>query len=66
MWVWGCAVTLGANSGTAVAYADTGSVAVNAASDCIWEAQSNAPWIQIDSGTLGVGTGNPSCLRPSM
>lgn len=56
----GCAVTLGANSATAVAYAGTGGVAVNAASDCIWEVKSNAPWIQIDSGSLGVGIGNLS------
>ena len=56
----GCAVTLGTNSGTAIAYADTGSVAVNADSDCVWEVKSSVPWVQIDSGTLGVGIGNVS------
>lgn len=56
----GCAVTLGTNSGTAIAYPDTGSVAVNAASDCIWEVKSDASWIQVDTGTLGVGVGNVS------
>jgi hypothetical protein len=56
----GCAVTLGTNSGTAIPYPDTGSVAVNAASDCIWDVKSNASWIQIDTGTLGVGVGNVS------
>jgi|GEM_PF-838441 len=56
----GCAVTLGANSGTAISYADTGSVAVNASSACVWEVKTSAPWIQIDSGTLGVGIGNVS------
>ncbi len=54
----GCAVTLGINSATAIGYADVGSVAVNAAPDCIWGVKSNASWIQIDTGTLGVGTGN--------
>jgi hypothetical protein len=56
----GCAVTLGANSGTAISYADTGSIAVGASSDCVWEVKSNVSWIQIDSGTLGVGMGNVS------
>jgi hypothetical protein len=56
----GCAVTLGIDSGTAIAYPDTGGVAVNAAADCAWEVKSNASWIQIDTGTLGVGTGNVS------
>jgi hypothetical protein len=54
----GCAVSLGASSGTAIAFPDTGGVAVNAASDCVWDVKSNASWIQIDSGTLGVGIGN--------
>jgi len=54
----GCPVTLGINSGTAIGYPDTGGVAVNAASDCVWDVKSNVSWIQIDSGTLGVGTGN--------
>jgi len=55
----GCAVTLGISSATANAFAGTGSVAVNAgAPDCVWQVQSNASWIQIDTGTLGVGTGN--------
>jgi hypothetical protein len=54
----GCTVTLGINSATAIAFADTGSVAVNAAADCIWDVKSNASWIQIDTGTLGVGIGN--------
>lgn len=53
-----CAVTLGSNSGAAIAYADTGSVAVNSDSSCIWEVKSNVPWIQIDTGTLGIGIGN--------
>ena len=56
----GCAVTLGTNSGTAISYADAGSIAVNAASDCVWQVTSNAAWIQVDSGTLGVGQGNLS------
>jgi hypothetical protein len=33
---------------------------VNAASDCVWQVTSNAAWIQVDSGTLGVGQGNVS------
>ncbi|MBN9656603.1 MAG: hypothetical protein J0H49_00410, partial [Acidobacteria bacterium] len=54
----GCAVTLGTSTGTAIAYADMGGVAVNAESSCIWEVKSNVPWIQVDSGTLGIGIGN--------
>lgn len=56
----GCSVTLGAMAGTAIAFADTGSVAVSAATDCVWEVKPNAPWIEIDSGTLGIGIGNVS------
>lgn len=56
----GCAVTLGTISAAATAYADTGAAAVSAAADCVWEVKSNASWIQIDSGTLGIGTGNVS------
>jgi len=54
----GCAVTLGISSGTAIAFPNVGNVAVSAPSDCIWEVKSNASWINIDTGTLGVGTGN--------
>jgi hypothetical protein len=56
----GCAVTLGATTATAIGYADTGGVAVNAASGCVWDVTSNASWVQVDSGTLGVGIGNVS------
>jgi hypothetical protein len=54
----GCGVTLGVTSATAISYADVGNVAVNSESNCVWEVQSNVSWIQIDSGTLGVGIGN--------
>jgi hypothetical protein len=54
----GCPVSLGIGSGTASAAGQSGGVAVNAAAGCVWEAKSNASWVQIDSGTLGVGIGN--------
>ena len=54
----GCAVTLGIASASAIAYGDTGGVAVNSLSDCVWEVTSNASWIVVDTGTLGVGAGN--------
>jgi hypothetical protein len=54
----GCAVNLSIASGTAIANADAGSVAVTADSSCVWEAKSNVPWIQVDTGTLGIGSGN--------
>jgi hypothetical protein len=56
----GCPVTLGVNSGTAIALGESGNVAVTAAADCVWEAKSNASWVQVDSGTLGLGIGNAS------
>jgi hypothetical protein len=56
----GCAVTLGINSATAIAFPSSGNVAVNADATCVWEVTSNAPWIELDTGTLGAGTGNVS------
>jgi hypothetical protein len=54
----GCPLSLGISSATASAAGQSGSVAVNAAAGCVWEAKSSASWVQVDSGTLGVGIGN--------
>ena len=57
----GCAVTLGTNSTTSGGLGGSGGIAVSAAaSNCVWGVASNASWIQIYSGAMGVGIGDVS------
>jgi hypothetical protein len=55
----GCSVTLGGVSASVgPTGSTTGSIAVTAATDCVWEAKSNVPWITITGGLFDAGIGN--------
>ncbi len=52
-----CAYTLSAASQAAGPGATNGSVSVTTTAGCPWMAASNAPWIQVESGNPGWGSG---------
>ncbi len=53
----GCIDTVTPTDAIVAANGGTGDVTVNAGSDCAWLAVGNVPWITIDSGVRGQGSG---------
>lgn len=51
-----CPVQLSADSVSIPASGGTGTIAVSAAADCIWTAATNASWIEVTTGGVGIGT----------
>lgn len=58
--VAGCTYSLGQNSLEVDSAEYFGSLNINALSTCPWEAVSDQPWLQIQSGASGAGTGSVS------
>jgi Viral BACON domain/Putative binding domain, N-terminal len=52
-----CQIAIGGSSSTIPADGGTGSIAVNAARECLWSATSESPWLTITSGASGQGDG---------
>jgi hypothetical protein len=53
-----CSVTLPASPVNFAAGGAISNVVVTANNDCVWKVSTDAPWISINTGLLGIGSGN--------
>ena len=54
----GCSVGLNLSSGSLAANGGTGELTVTSGTSCTWKAVSSAPWLTLDGGTFGFGSGS--------